>query len=159
LHVPRTFLRDNFISIGTNLPGDILRERHMIYWGERIDTLISMKQCFVELYLLRLRTAHRVPPRIPILLKAGMVREKFLAIGEIHIRPRELSLTNSSPTTTIQTAICFFTMLSSALAFASLLVAARAQLAGTNTVETHPPLTVSNCTASGCTTSAQSIVI
>jgi len=50
-------------------------------------------------------------------------------------------------------------MLSAALAFASLLVAARAQQVGTNTAETHPPLTVSECTASGCTTSTQSIVI
>lgn len=50
-------------------------------------------------------------------------------------------------------------MISAALAFASLLVAARAQQVGTNTAETHPPLTVSKCTASGCTTSAQSIVI
>jgi hypothetical protein len=41
-------------------------------------------------------------------------------------------------------------MFSAALAFASLLVAARAQLAGTNTAETHPALTVSQCTASGC---------
>ena len=50
-------------------------------------------------------------------------------------------------------------MFSAALAFASLLVAARAQLAGTNTAETHPALTVSQCTAGGCTTSTQSIVL
>lgn len=50
-------------------------------------------------------------------------------------------------------------MRSSILALSSLLVAARAQLAGTNTAETHPALTVSKCTASGCTTSAQSITI
>jgi cellulose 1,4-beta-cellobiosidase len=50
-------------------------------------------------------------------------------------------------------------MISTAFAFASLLVAARAQLAGTNTAEKHPALTVSKCTASGCTTSAQSITI
>jgi cellulose 1,4-beta-cellobiosidase len=50
-------------------------------------------------------------------------------------------------------------MISAALTFASLLVTARAQQAGTLTTETHPPLTVSQCTASGCTTSTQSIVI
>jgi len=50
-------------------------------------------------------------------------------------------------------------MISTVLAFSSLLVAARAQQAGTNTAETHPALTVSTCTASGCTTSTQSIVI
>ncbi|KAH8684232.1 glycoside hydrolase [Tricladium varicosporioides] len=50
-------------------------------------------------------------------------------------------------------------MLSAALAFSALLVSARAQLAGTLTTETHPALTVSQCTASGCKTSAQSIVI
>lgn len=50
-------------------------------------------------------------------------------------------------------------MISSVLALASLLVAAGAQQAGTNTAETHPPLQVSICTSSGCKTSAQSIVI
>jgi len=50
-------------------------------------------------------------------------------------------------------------MLSAALAFSALLVSARAQLAGTLTTETHPALTVSKCTSSGCTTSQQSIVI
>jgi len=50
-------------------------------------------------------------------------------------------------------------MISTVLAFSSLLVAARAQQAGTNTAETHPALTVSTCTSSGCTTSSQSIVI
>jgi cellulose 1,4-beta-cellobiosidase len=50
-------------------------------------------------------------------------------------------------------------MISAVLAFASLLVAARAQQVGTLTAETHPALTVSKCTASGCTTSAQSIVL
>ncbi|KUJ12306.1 glycoside hydrolase family 7 protein [Mollisia scopiformis] len=50
-------------------------------------------------------------------------------------------------------------MISSVLALASLLVAAGAQQAGTNTAEQHPPLTVSICTSSGCTTSTQSIVI
>ncbi len=50
-------------------------------------------------------------------------------------------------------------MISSVLALASLIVAATAQQAGTLTTETHPPLTVSKCTASGCTTSQQSIVI
>lgn len=46
-----------------------------------------------------------------------------------------------------------------ALALTSLLVGARAQQAGTLTAETHPPLTVSKCTASGCTSSTQSIVL
>jgi cellulose 1,4-beta-cellobiosidase len=50
-------------------------------------------------------------------------------------------------------------MISAALAISSLLVAARAQQAGTLTTETHPALTVSTCTSSGCTTSAQSIVV
>jgi len=51
-------------------------------------------------------------------------------------------------------------MLSSVLAFSSLLVAARAQLVGTYTAETHPALTVSKCSAGGtCTTSQQSIVL
>jgi len=50
-------------------------------------------------------------------------------------------------------------MLTSAFAFAALLVSARAQLAGTVTAETHPALTVSQCTASGCKTSTQSIVL
>lgn len=50
-------------------------------------------------------------------------------------------------------------MISTALAISSLFVAARAQQAGTLTTETHPALTVSQCTSSGCTTSAQSIVI
>ena len=50
-------------------------------------------------------------------------------------------------------------MISAALAFASLLVAARAQQVGTLTAETHPALTVSKCTASGCTTSQQSVVL
>ncbi|KIN01384.1 glycoside hydrolase family 7 protein [Oidiodendron maius Zn] len=45
------------------------------------------------------------------------------------------------------------------LALSLLLVGARAQQAGTLTAENHPPLTVSQCTASGCTTSAQSIVL
>ncbi|RDW75272.1 glucanase-4 [Coleophoma cylindrospora] len=45
------------------------------------------------------------------------------------------------------------------LALSSLFVAGHAQQAGTQTTETHPALTVSQCTASGCTTSAQSIVI
>lgn len=45
------------------------------------------------------------------------------------------------------------------LALSSLFVAARAQQAGTLTTETHPSLTVSQCTASGCTNSSQSIVI
>ncbi|KAA8565609.1 hypothetical protein MFRU_006g01890 [Monilinia fructicola] len=50
-------------------------------------------------------------------------------------------------------------MISRILAVSSLLAAARAQQAGTLTTETHPALTVSQCTASGCTTSSQSIVI
>lgn len=50
-------------------------------------------------------------------------------------------------------------MLSAVFAVSSLLLGARAQLAGTYTTETHPALTVSKCTASGCTTSAQSITI
>nr|ADB23428.1 CBH [Drepanopeziza brunnea f. sp. 'multigermtubi'] len=50
-------------------------------------------------------------------------------------------------------------MISSTFALASLFVAANAQQAGTNKPETHPPLEVSTCTASGCTTSAQSIVV
>jgi cellulose 1,4-beta-cellobiosidase len=50
-------------------------------------------------------------------------------------------------------------MISAVLVLSSLLVATRAQQAGTNTAETHPALEVSVCTASGCTTSAQSIVI
>ncbi|KAH8816112.1 glycoside hydrolase [Xylogone sp. PMI_703] len=50
-------------------------------------------------------------------------------------------------------------MLSAALALSSLFVASRAQQVGTNTPETHPPLTVSQCTSSGCTTSQQSIVL
>ena len=52
-----------------------------------------------------------------------------------------------------------FKMISAALALSSILVAVRAQQAGTLTAETHPPLTVSVCTASGCTASTQSIVI
>lgn len=52
-----------------------------------------------------------------------------------------------------------FIMLSSIFALSSLLLGARAQQAGTLTTETHPPLTVSQCTSSGCTTSQQSIVI
>lgn len=50
-------------------------------------------------------------------------------------------------------------MISAALAFSSLLVAARAQQAGTETTETHPPLTVSECTSSGCTSQDASVVI
>ncbi|CAG8958993.1 hypothetical protein HYFRA_00012152 [Hymenoscyphus fraxineus] len=50
-------------------------------------------------------------------------------------------------------------MLTSALTFSALLVSVRAQLAGTLKTETHPPLSVSQCTASGCTSKAQSIVI
>lgn len=50
-------------------------------------------------------------------------------------------------------------MISSALALASLFLAASAQQAGTLTTETHPALQVSICTSSGCKTSAQSIVI
>lgn len=50
-------------------------------------------------------------------------------------------------------------MLSRVFAFASLLVAARAQQVGTLTPETHPALTVSKCTASGCTASQQSVVL
>jgi len=50
-------------------------------------------------------------------------------------------------------------MLSSALAVSALLIGARAQLAGTLTTEIHPALTVSKCTSSGCTTSAQSITV
>lgn len=45
------------------------------------------------------------------------------------------------------------------LALASFLVGAHAQQAGIVTPEVHPPLSVSKCTASGCTTSAQSIVL
>lgn len=54
-----------------------------------------------------------------------------------------------------------FTMISAAatLILSSLFVAGHAQQAGTQTTETHPSLTVSECTASGCTTSDQSIVI
>lgn len=47
----------------------------------------------------------------------------------------------------------------SALFVLSVLAGASAQQIGTNTAETHPPVTVSKCTASGCTTSAQSIVL
>jgi len=50
-------------------------------------------------------------------------------------------------------------MLSKVFAFASLLVAARAQQVGTLTAESHPKLSVSKCTASGCTTSQQTIVL
>ncbi|CAD6449398.1 27a96152-ac58-4e35-ad8c-52000a1d30b9 [Sclerotinia trifoliorum] len=50
-------------------------------------------------------------------------------------------------------------MISRVLAISSLLAAARAQQIGTNTAEVHPALTVSQCTASGCTTSSQSIVV
>ncbi|QSZ36300.1 hypothetical protein DSL72_007426 [Monilinia vaccinii-corymbosi] len=50
-------------------------------------------------------------------------------------------------------------MISRVLAVSSLLAAARAQQVGTNTAENHPALTVSQCTASGCTTSSQSIVV
>ncbi|KAF5869037.1 putative cellobiohydrolase i-i protein [Botrytis fragariae] len=50
-------------------------------------------------------------------------------------------------------------MISKVLAFTSLLAAARAQQVGTLTTETHPALSVSQCTASGCTTSSQSIVV
>ncbi|KAF7941787.1 uncharacterized protein EAE97_006624 [Botrytis byssoidea] len=50
-------------------------------------------------------------------------------------------------------------MISKVLAFTSLLAAARAQQVGTLTTETHPPLSVSQCTASGCTTSSASIVV
>ncbi|PQE27625.1 putative 14-beta-D-glucan cellobiohydrolase B protein [Rutstroemia sp. NJR-2017a BBW] len=50
-------------------------------------------------------------------------------------------------------------MISKVLAISSIFAAARAQQVGTLTAETHPPLTVSTCTSSGCTTSAQSIVI
>ena len=50
-------------------------------------------------------------------------------------------------------------MLSRVFAFASLLIAVQAQKVGTVTAETHPALSVSKCTASGCTTSAQSIVL
>lgn len=50
-------------------------------------------------------------------------------------------------------------MLSTLLAATSLLAAVKAQQVGTNTPEVHPPLTVSKCTASGCTTSTQSIVV
>ncbi|KAH7306088.1 cellobiohydrolase I-I [Rhexocercosporidium sp. MPI-PUGE-AT-0058] len=50
-------------------------------------------------------------------------------------------------------------MLSTALIFSAIIAAARAQQVGTNTAEVHPALTVSKCTTSGCTTSAQSIVL
>lgn len=50
-------------------------------------------------------------------------------------------------------------MISKVLAFTSLLAAARAQQVGTLTTETHPPLSVSQCTASGCTSSSASIVV
>ncbi|KAG9239136.1 glycoside hydrolase [Amylocarpus encephaloides] len=50
-------------------------------------------------------------------------------------------------------------MLTAAFAFSALLVSARAQLAGTLKTETHPSLTVSTCTSSGCRTQAASIVI
>jgi cellulose 1,4-beta-cellobiosidase len=50
-------------------------------------------------------------------------------------------------------------MISKVLAISSIFAAARAQQVGTLTAETHPPLTVSTCTSSGCTTSAQSIVL
>jgi hypothetical protein len=50
-------------------------------------------------------------------------------------------------------------MLSKVFAFASLLVAARAQQVGTLTTETHPRLSVSKCTSSGCTVSQQTIVL
>ena len=41
----------------------------------------------------------------------------------------------------------------------SLLSSVRGQQVGTNTAENHPALTVSKCTSSGCTSSAQSIVL
>lgn len=50
-------------------------------------------------------------------------------------------------------------MISAALAFSSLLVAARAQQIGTQTPEVHPALTVSTCTSSGCTTQDASVVL
>ena len=50
-------------------------------------------------------------------------------------------------------------MLSKVFAFASLLVAARAQQVGTLTTETHPRLSVSKCTSSGCTVSQQTVVL
>jgi hypothetical protein len=86
LHVPRTFLRDNFISIGTNRPCDTLTERHMTYRVQRIDAFISMKQRFVEIYPPRLETDCRVSPRIPILMKAEYYgKRNFLGLELISI--------------------------------------------------------------------------
>jgi cellulose 1,4-beta-cellobiosidase len=50
-------------------------------------------------------------------------------------------------------------ILSAVFALSSLFLGARAQLAGTLTTEKHPALTMSKCTASKCTTSAQAITI
>jgi len=82
-----------------------------------------------------------------------------LASEQNHIRLWESALPKSFPPHPPHHHITSFIMLSSVLAFASLLIVARAQQAGTNTAEVHPALTVSKCTASGCTTSTQSIVI
>ena len=79
-----------------------------------------------------------------------------LAKAELHIKEKN-TLFNSSHHP--KQSLSLIIMISAAFAFASLLVGARAQQAGTLTTETHPPLTVSQCTASGCTTSQQSIVI
>jgi len=49
-----------------------------------------------------------------------------------------------------------FTLALGALALSSVV---NAQQAGTLTPETHPPLSVSTCTASGCTSKTQSIVL
>lgn len=50
-------------------------------------------------------------------------------------------------------------MLSTFFIASSLLLGINAQQAGDVTPETHPPLTVSKCTESGCTTSAQSVTL
>jgi cellulose 1,4-beta-cellobiosidase len=45
------------------------------------------------------------------------------------------------------------------LALLSVLGVARAQLAGTSTAETHPKLSWSKCTSSGCTQTSGEVVI
>ena len=67
-----------------------------------------------------------------------------------------LSLPTQSP---VSTFVQSLTMHRSILASLSALALVRGQQIGTNTAETHPTLAVEQCTASGCTSTTQSIVL
>jgi cellulose 1,4-beta-cellobiosidase len=82
----------------------------------------------------------------------------FVGKAGLHIRTRNSPL-QSCLSIFSTNKFSFKMTTAAALALASFLVGARAQQAGTLTTETHPSLSVSQCTASGCTSSAQSIVL